>query len=83
MTKHLPPSVATVQGQIHKQRQNLQITKLDMTEKQATISTSPRDNDMHPDSSTPNVREHRVAYKVVNKEELVTVYKDLTGRFPV
>ena len=38
---------------------------------------------MHPASPTPNIRDHRVAYGVINKQEVVTAYKDLTGRFPI
>ena len=79
IARHLPPSVATVQGHIHKYRQHLQSTK-----KIETASVDERlTQDMHPNTPTPNLKENRVAYGVINKEELVTAYKDLTGRFPV
>ena len=82
VTRHLPRSEATVQGHIHKQKQNLQSTRRDGTPTLAIVQRSVPE-DMHPASPTPNTREHRVAYGVVNKEELVTAYKDLTGRFPI
>ena len=79
VARHLPPSVATVQGHIHKQWQHLQRTK-----KIETASVDERSTqDMHPNTLTPNLKENCVAYGVINKEELVTAYKDLTGRFLV
>ena len=81
--RHLPPSVATVQGHTHKQRQNLQSTRVIPETTETLPNTVNTVQDMHPTPPTPNVKEHRVAYSIISREEMVTAYKDLTGRFPV
>ena len=82
VTKHLPPSAATIRGHIHKQRQSLQSTKSNngrgKAEREQLILPS-----NFPLSLTPNTKGHQVAYVVLDKNTLKTAYHDLTGRFPV
>ena len=104
LLKHLPISLATVQGHLHQKRQNLQSTKKrpDRPEeikviKEHIIRPNAKkepgqsfqdilqqklDEDSFPDSPTPNNKTHDVACMVVDKDEMRTVYTDLTGRFP-
>ena len=82
---HLPPSTATVQGHLHKQRQNLQSTT--KKEKSATKTAVQQDttDDLEtyfPTTDQLNVKSNQVAYVLIDKSTIATAYQDLTGRFP-
>ena len=79
---HLPISTATVQGHLHKQKQNLQSTKLS-NNSTPTESEYQEEQDVFPPQPQPNEKSHHVAYMLIDKDEMVTAYQDLTGRFPV
>ena len=82
-SKNLPLSHATVQVHMHKQRQNLQSTKM----KGSSISSTPTPEATlqghFPESTKPNTKKHQVAYILIDKDKLNTAYQDLTGRFPM
>ena len=79
--RHLPDSTATVQGHIHKERQNLQSTK-EHSPDPIKNELLQQEMDVFPASPTPNLKTNAVAYILVNKTDMVTAYQDLTGRFP-
>ena len=81
--KHLPLSIATVCGYLHKQRQNLQSIK-DFKKHKFIDEKAKLDlHDNFPISLEPNDKSNQVVYVVIDKKELSTGYQDLTGRFPV
>ena len=77
---HLSPSIATVQDHLHKQRQNLQSTKSQLTSQPQELEELEY---IHPMPPLPNKRTQQVVYSVINRQDLITAYKDLTGRFPI
>ena len=79
--QYLPVSQATVQGHLHKERQNLQSTRV-KEESQSQKTQEHDDDNIFPPSPTPNVKKNQVAYILINKKEITTAYQDLTGRFP-
>ena len=83
--QHLPPSTATVQGHLHKQRQNLQSTTKKIkpsTKKEVKQEDSDDLNDYFPTPELPVVKSNHVAYVLIDKSTISTAYQDLTGRFP-
>ena len=56
LLKHLPPSIATVQGHLHKQRQNLQSTKPQPTSQPQELEELEELEYAHPISPSPNKR---------------------------
>ena len=73
--------MATVQGHLHKERQNLQSTRVKEDAQSKKAQEHDKDDIFAP-SPTPNVKENQVAYILINKKEITTAYQDLTGRFP-
>ena len=76
--KHLSLSTATVQGHLHKQRQNLQSTK------STTMEIGPdeketNENDIFPTVTQPHTKCNQVVYVLINRDELQAAYQDLTG----
>ena len=55
--------------------------------KGSSISSTPTPEatlqDHFPEYTTPNTKNHQVAYILIDKDELNTAYQDLTGRFPM
>ena len=82
-SKNLPLSHATVQGHMHKQRQNLHITKTKCSSISCTPTPAAALQDQFTESPTPNTKNHQVAYILIDKDKLNTAYQDLTGRFPM
>jgi len=78
INNHLPKSIFTYQGHMSKERQGLQSTKTDMT----VASLSETLQDSFPVSETPNTKTYNVCYALLNPQDIVTGYMDLTGRFP-
>ena len=81
ISKHLPPSLATVRGHIHRERRNLQSTKkpnIKMKQETANKSIHHHDDNFLP-SPSPNKKTNTVAYIVINQDEINTAYQDLTG----
>ena len=83
LQKNLPLSHATVQGHMHKQRQNLHSIKMKGSSISSTLTPEATLQDHFPESSTPNTKNHQVTYIVIDKDKLNTAYQDLTGRFPI
>ena len=94
--RHLPLSTATVQGHIHRERQNLQSTKPTTTptsrppttpENSASLATTtPTTEDLEdsfPTSPVPNKRTKQSILILMHGRHLTTAYQDLTGRFPL
>ena len=79
---YLPISAATVQGHLHKQRQNLQSTQYTDTSNNNTIDHK-AEIDIFPKAPTPHKKCNQVAYILINQNDLLAAYQDLTGRFPV
>ena len=82
--KHLPLSTSTVQGHLHKERQNLQSTK--QTPRAFTLDTATitkQDQDAFPNQVPPEPTTHQAIYLLVDRNHITTAYQDLTGRFPV
>ena len=53
----------------------------DNTGTPAIISQDP--DDFCPDLESPNIKTHQAAYMLIDRKQITTAYKDLTGRFPV
>ena len=91
INKHLPPSIATVRGHVHRERQRLQSLKSPIIKNENnTHPTVKREDDrvddaddVFPTSPSPNIKTNQVAYVLINREEISTAYQDLTGRFPI
>ena len=78
INKHLPKSIYTYQGHLHKEKQGLQSTKAT----NHNLSLPEQLMDQFPLSEIPNVKTHHVCYVLVNPHEIATGFMDLTGRFP-
>ena len=89
--KYLQPSQATIQGHIHRERQNLQSTKQQsptvttLLQHPGTVNLATRElqEDMFPLPNTPNLCTNEVIYILIDKTKDITAFQDLTGRFPV
>ena len=86
--KHLPLSTATIQGHLHKERQNLQSTKktqraFSQDHNISTETDQETDQDAFPTQTSPQPITHQTLYLLVDRKRLITAYQDLTGRFPV
>ena len=82
--KHLPLSTATIQGHLHKERQNLQSTKeTDRAFSPDHNISADTDQDAFPIQASPEPLTHQAIYLLVDRKRLTTAYQDLTGRFPV
>ena len=79
---HLPLTTATVQGHLRRQRQNLQSTKQEV---KSTVPTERNDKENYVFPTTPDDYKkcNQVAYMLIDKDEVMAAYQDLTGRFPV
>ena len=85
-------STATVQGHLHRERQNLQSTRpqikqedtptASITQQQEQVPTEDL-LDFFPESPSPNIKTNEVVYAIVDKTRYTLGYQDLTGRFPV
>ena len=78
INNHLPKSLFTYQGHMHKERQGLQSTKTAKT----ALTLAETLQDLFPTSETPNLKTHNVCYALLNPQDIATGYMDLTGRFP-
>ena len=76
--KHLSLSTATVQGHLHKQRQNLQSTKT-MTMEIGPDEKETDENNIFSTITQPHTKCNQVAYVLINQDELQSAYQDLTG----
>ena len=91
INRHLPPSIATVRGHVHRERKHLQSSKSATlkSDKNAHTIAKPEDDptgdddDFFPPSPAPNVKTNQVAYVLIDRKEISTAYHDLTGRFPI
>jgi hypothetical protein len=73
--KHLPKELATVKGHLSQRRKNLRSTTKIANTTDALIEDSPE-----PAPTPTNIKTHNVFKALV---DVVKVYGDLTGRFPV
>ena len=94
--RHLPVTQATILGQIHRERQNLQSTKRSNL-RQMSTGTSGNTTDPHneqleaistaadhfPPPTATNQRVNQSIYSLVQDHEITKGYQDLAGRFPV
>ena len=96
--KYLPPSEATAKGHIRQERQHLQSTKSNKTtnkhpiyilcEKTAALSLNqiPKPSSLSTQNNEEpymnNKKHNSVAYILIDHDEMVAGYMDLTGRFP-
>ena len=96
--KYLPPSEATAKGHIRQERQHLQSTKSNKTtnkhpihilcEKTAALSLNqiPKPSSLSTQNNKEpymnNKKHNSVAYILIDHDEMVAGYMDLTGRFP-
>ena len=78
INRHLPKSILTYQGHLHKEKQGLQSTK----SLNKNLHLSEQLLDQFPLSEIPNVKTHHVCYVLVDPHKIATGYMDLTGRFP-
>ena len=91
INRHLPPSIATVRGHVHRERKHLQSSKSATlkSDKNAHTIAKPEDDptgdddDFFPPPPAPNVKTNQVAYVLIDRKEISTAYHDLTGRFPI
>ena len=86
VSQHLPLSMATVRGHIHKEKQRLQSTTTRSQQHRQTIQVEEEtvnDEDAFPYPATPNRKYNQAAYVVIKHKEITTVYQDLMGRFPI
>ena len=79
---HLPLSTATVQGHLYKQQQNLQSTKTNITNEKIKEHID-EEEDVFPRTTNNNKKCNQVAYMLINKDNVMAVYQDLTGHFSV
>ena len=82
--KHLPVSLAMVQGHLKQEQQGLQSTSpLKRPNPDATSSNHTNINDdIFPLSPTPNKQTHDVAYAIIDPTNMINAYFDLAGKFP-
>jgi hypothetical protein len=80
VNKALPPSLATEQGHLNQERQNLQSTKLQTL---APIKIEDEDNVTFPTVNDTKPIANEVCYTLITASETNSkAYIDLTGRFP-
>ena len=105
VNRHLPPSIATVRGHVHRERKHLQSSKTQVIKREVRLKKENKENikdknnitqdvrygndqeaeeeDNFPTSPSPNHKTNKVAYVLIDRDEINTAYHDLTGRFPI
>jgi hypothetical protein len=84
LRRHLPQSVATIEGHLDQIRKNLRSTKKVPKESPTTpVSNTDEIDNWFPASELSNKQSHHYYVALIKPERSGQIYSGLTGRFPI